>query len=134
MTFEEVASAIRLAKLPACDAVVGIGSGGVVPASLIAYKLQSPLNIMWINYRSADNRPQYPTPHILQDFELSADVERILLVDDVVVTGKTLAIARAQFPDIDVITFALKGKADIVLFPELSECVQWPWHINSDRS
>ena len=129
VTFEKVAHAIRSASLPMCDAVIGIGSGGVVPASLVAYHLDSPLHIIWFNYRANNNKPQYQTPRMRQDVALPANLNHILLVDDVAVTGKTLATARARFLGIDVTTLVLKGKADIVLFPTISTCVQWPWHL-----
>jgi hypoxanthine phosphoribosyltransferase len=52
---------------------------------------------------------------------------RILLVDDVSVSGQTLALARSLLKGYEVITFTLKGKADFVLFPEITACVNWPW-------
>lgn len=134
VTFAEVARAVRSTKLPACDAVVGIGSGGIVPAALIAFELDSPLYVVWLNYRAPDNQPQYSTPRILQEFDVPTNLERILLVDDVAVTGKTLHTARTKLRGVKITTVVLKGKADIVLFPELSTCARWPWHPNNNST
>jgi hypothetical protein len=35
--------------------------------------------------------------------------------------------AREQLKGYDVKTLAMKGKADYVLFPEIKDCVKWPW-------
>ncbi|OPZ74369.1 MAG: hypothetical protein BWY82_00732 [Verrucomicrobia bacterium ADurb.Bin474] len=57
-------------------------------------------------------------------------VQRILLVDDVSVTGSTMEKSRAALSRFTIQTIALKGqKADIILFPEWKGCVQWPWNV-----
>ncbi len=56
-------------------------------------------------------------------------VKRILLVDDVSVSGQTLQAARELLMDYEVTTFVLKSKADLVAFPEIGECVVWPWKL-----
>ena len=53
--------------------------------------------------------------------------KRILLVDDVSVSGKTMNAALEQLEGLNVRTLAMKGKADFVLFPEIKDCVKWPW-------
>jgi hypoxanthine phosphoribosyltransferase len=55
--------------------------------------------------------------------------QRVLLVDEVSVTGKTMEFAKTFLTEHEVITFALKGKADYVLFPEIASCVNWPWKL-----
>jgi hypoxanthine phosphoribosyltransferase len=52
-------------------------------------------------------------------------------VDEVSVTGKTMEFAKTFLTEHEVITFALKGKADYVLFPGIAACVNWPWKIES---
>ena len=54
---------------------------------------------------------------------------RILLVDDVSVSGQTLATVQARLRNFTVTTLVLKGKADLVVFPQLATCVRWPWKI-----
>ena len=126
--FAAVASAIRSARLPACDLVLGIGHGGTVPASLVAYRLGVTLCIDWYNYRDSDNKPVRKRPALLMCSRIPDNARRILLVDDVSVTGRTLRAASARLANLEVTTMVLKGKADIVLMPHLNTCVHWPWH------
>ena len=95
----EISRRLKELTLPAVDLVVGVGTGGVVPASLVAYQLERPLAIVAINYRAVDNTPQHPAPVLLADGVQPAPGTRILLVDDVSVTGQTLALARSLFPE-----------------------------------
>lgn len=128
LTFSDIAQAIRGAELPVCDLVVGIGRGGIVPACLVAYELQRPLHIAWYNYRDDENRPRHDAPHLMHQSVFPAYARRILLVDDVSVTGNTLKKAGAALRGREVTTLVLKGSADIVLFPHIQSCVDWPWN------
>jgi len=115
-------------ELPATDLVIGIGSGGIVPASLAAFHLNAELRIVTLNYRDEQNNPRHEEPVVLNippGMELEG--KRILLVDDVSVSGKTLQAARTLLAGHQVKTLTMKGNADYVLFPEIRECVQWPW-------
>ena len=47
--------------------VVGIASGGTVPASLLAHQLRKPLALVTINFRAPDNTPQRPAPELLSE-------------------------------------------------------------------
>lgn len=97
-------------------------------AALLAYKLQTPLYTLRLNYRAEDNRPQRPAPELLSPPDLpTLRGKRTLLVDDVCVTGKTLKVARLFLAGANITTFVLKGRADLVLFPEVERCVRWPW-------
>lgn len=182
LTFQEICDRIRQMTFPEVDLVVGIGSGGVVPASVIAFHLKKGLSVVTINYRDDNNTPRHDEPMILNLPEklllgspaagVSAipvkitgndishqsppasdgtllndrdkyargdegvaygrlpelhDRKRILLVDDVSVSGKTLQTAKELLSGHIVTTFTLKGKADLVLFPEIGDCVKWPW-------
>lgn len=130
--FETIRAALKSADLPSTDLVVGIGSGGIVLSAMAAYKLNTPLSILWLNYRGPNNQPVHSQPELSQSFSLPLGIKKILLVDDVVVSGKTMETAKAILRSTEITTLCLKGKADIVLFPELSTCVQWPWNpINS---
>ena len=125
----EIAERIREIKFPEVDLIVGIASGGTVPASLVAFHLNKPLEIVAINYRDEDNHPRYEVPQLLTRINKPITGKRILLVDDVSVTGKTLVVAKDLFDDFDVTTFVLKGQADISAFPDVTTCVAWPWRI-----
>jgi len=125
----EIAERIRNTRFPEVDLVVGIASGGVVPASLVAFYLDKPLQVVAINYRDEDNQPRYDAPQLLKKGTEPITGKHILLVDDVSVTGKTLITAKDLFDDCEVTTFVLKGQADISAFPEVATCVAWPWKI-----
>jgi len=127
LLFPEIAERIRKAEFPDVDLIVGIASGGVVPASLVAFHLNKPLEVVVINYRDEENQPRYDAPQLLAKNSEPITGKHILLVDDVSVSGKTMETARALFDDCEVTTFVLKGQADISVFPEVASCVDWPW-------
>lgn len=127
LSFPEIARAIRGLEAKAYDLVVGIGSGGAVPAALAAFHLRLPLHMIWYNYRDRNNQPRYPEPRLQRGTNLPDGIRHILLVDDVSVTGRTLNAARRHLDPAAVTTMVLKGTADIVLFPDISSCVAWPW-------
>ena len=129
LDFQLITSRLQSAEIPPVDCVVGIATGGTVPASLAAFHLGKPLVMLGINYRAPDNSPRYATPKVIHSAEIPSPVKHILLVDDVSVSGKTVAVAKAQLPDVQITTLVMKGSADIVLFPEVSSCVIWPWKI-----
>lgn len=128
LSFKEITQRLHQMVLPETDLVIGIGTGGIVPAALAASKLHAELRIMTLNYRDEKNNPRHEHPVVLQlpeDLDLRG--KRILLVDDVSVSGKTLHAALEQLKGLDVKTLTMKGKADFVLFPEVKDCVKWPW-------
>jgi len=128
ISFTEISNRLRALSLPDTDLVIGIGSGGIVAASLVAFHLGCELQIITLNYRDESNTPRYENPVILNIPPIpSLKDKRILLVDDVSVSGKTLQEALLHFQGLSVKTLVLKGKADYVLFPEIKDCVHWPW-------
>jgi hypoxanthine phosphoribosyltransferase len=129
LDFTTIARALKAFPLPDVDHIVGIATGGIVPASLIAYQLDRPMSLIEINYRAPDNSPRYPEPVLVSWQPLPAVGQRILLVDEVAVSGKTMGFAKTFLKDHEVITFVLKGTGDYVLFPEIDSCVNWPWKV-----
>ncbi len=128
LDFVTISQALKNVQLPPVDCVVGIAEGGIVPAALLAHQLALPLQLLWINYRAPDNSPRRSAPELLvENVPLLPDGARILLVDDVSVSGQTLSLARSLLKQYEVVTFTLKGQADFVLFPEIAACVNWPW-------
>jgi uncharacterized protein len=128
VSFQDISKRLRETALPETDLVIGIGSGGIVPASLAAFHLGAELRVITLNYRDEKNNPQHENPVILnlpEDMNLAG--KRILLVDDVSVSGKTLNSARELLKGYPVTTLTMKGMADFVLFPEIKDCVKWPW-------
>ena len=127
LSFREISERLKQTELPETDIVIGIGSGGIVPASIVAFHLNAELKLMVLNYRDDTNKPLYDEPVVLQEPDRNLEGKRILLVDDVSVTGSTMRKALDQLKGLNVKTLAMKGKADYVLFPEISDCVNWPW-------
>jgi hypoxanthine phosphoribosyltransferase len=127
LSFREISERLKQTELPETDLVIGIGSGGIVPAGIVAFHLNAELELMVLNYRDAQNNPLYEKPRILQKPDLHLEGKRILLVDDVSVSGKTMNTALELLKGYNVKTLTMKGKADYVLFPEIKDCVKWPW-------
>ena len=127
--FQAISKALENVKLTGYDLVVGIADGGVVAAALVAYKIGCDLRIVKFNYRNNDNIPQHPEPVLLSSFSLPANIKSILLVDDVAISGKTLNAAKKLFKNQRVTSLVFRGKADFVLFPEITTCVRWPWKL-----
>ncbi len=127
LDFQDLTHRLKALRLPAVDVVVGIASGGIVPASLLAFHLSVPLRLIHLNLRDAENRPRRAAPELLLPFEPPPPGSRVLLVDDVSVSGATMSAALAHLPGCEVTTLAFKGSADLVLVPEVASCVVWPW-------
>lgn len=127
LSFKEISHRLKQMELPEIDVVIGIGSGGIPPATFVAFHLNADLVVMTLNYRDEKNTPRYDEPKVLFQPEWDLKGKKILLVDDVSVSGKTMETARNQLKEYDVKTLAMKGKADFVLFPEIKDCVKWPW-------
>jgi uncharacterized protein len=127
LSFQEISERLKQLSLPETDVVIGIGSGGVAPAIMVAYHLNAELQVMVLNYRDEQNNPRFEQPKLLQKPGGDLEGKKILLVDDVSVSGKTMQAALEQLKGLHVKTMAMKGKADYVLFPEIKDCVKWPW-------
>lgn len=129
LAFEVIASRLAAWKFPAgIEGVVGIASGGVVPAALVAQRLGVGLKVIALNYRDETNEPRFAAPKLLSDVPDLGTWRRVLLVDDVYVSGKSWHAARASLPaTVQVLPFVLKGQVDFALIRDVEGCVQWPW-------
>jgi len=127
LSFKQISERLKQLDLPEVDLVIGTGSGGIPPATFVAFYLETDLQVMTLNYRDEKNNPLYEAPKVLHKPNWNLEGKRILLVDDVSVSGKTMNKALEQLKGLDVKTLAMKGKADFVLFPEIKDCVKWPW-------
>jgi uncharacterized protein len=126
--FNEISEKLKTFDFPPFDIVVGIARGGVVPAMLIAHQFGSEFKLLTFNYRDDSNTPRYEEPVFLSGTVEDLPIDKkILLVDDVSVTGKTLDAVKKHLPKHNIATFVLKGKADYVLITDINECVNWPW-------
>ena len=124
-----IAARMAAWKFPAgIDGVVGIASGGVVPAALVAQRLGVGLKVIAMNYRDEANEPRFAAPKLLSEVPDLGTWRRVLLVDDVYVSGKSWHAARAALlATVEVLPFVLKGKVDFALIQDVDGCVQWPW-------
>lgn len=129
LEFHTISARMRALQLPEVDVVVGIARGGIVPACMLAHQLGVPLALLHLNYRDDQNQPQRPQPQLLGPIPFDPTGKRVLLVDDVSVTGATLRVARGYLRGATLTTLTLKGRADLVLFPEIQACVDWPWRV-----
>lgn len=127
LSLKQITERLKNIDLPEFDVVIGIGSGGIPAATLVAYHLQAELIVMTLNYRDENNNPRFDEPKVFHVPDLNLEGKRILLVDDVSVSGKTMETARELLSDYNVKTLVMKGKADFVLFPDIKDCVKWPW-------
>ncbi|MFA5263095.1 MAG: phosphoribosyltransferase [Opitutaceae bacterium] len=129
LSFIDLCARLDRWEFPArLDGVVGIASGGVVPAALVARKLGLELRVIALNYRDEANEPRHEAPVLLAPPPDVTAWKRILLVDDVYVSGKSWHAARALLPAAaEVFPFVMKGKVDFALIRDIDGCVQWPW-------
>jgi hypoxanthine phosphoribosyltransferase len=104
------------------DLIVAIGSGGIIPAGFIQQKLKIPMKILWINYRDEKNIPKYEDAMLLENDALNVKDKKVLIVDDVCRSGKTLAKAKEALKGNTIRTFIVNGNADYSLFNS-SECI-----------
>ncbi len=129
LSFKEITARLKSMQLPETDLVIGIGTGGIAPATLVAFHMNCELRIITLNYRDEQNTPCHESPVIIGNLPGKDELQgkRVLLVDDVSVSGKTLSQALQILNVPNIQTLCMKGKADYVLFPEIKDCVKWPW-------
>lgn len=128
-TFEEIT--LRLAKweFPAgVDGVVAIASGGVVPAALVAQRLGIGLKTIRVTYRDSAHGTRFNEPQRASEVPGLGTWKRVLLVDDLYVSGRSWNAARAMLPKaIEVVPFVLSGDAPFALFRDKKVITDWPW-------
>ena len=78
LSFKDIRNRLVSAGLPKADVVVGIGTGGIVPASLVAFHLGCELKIMTLNFRDEKNAPQHNEPMVLKIPNLKQQLDGIL--------------------------------------------------------
>lgn len=112
------------------NVIVGVSRGGLIPAALIATKLDKPLFAAYIDRN--DNI----------DFDRKEEVKNknILVVDDIVRSGRTLSLLNDHFikTGIDAVNYltvySVKDLSiekyyhlDIVVIRELDKDIEFPW-------
>jgi adenine/guanine phosphoribosyltransferase-like PRPP-binding protein len=130
LSFREISKAMHHFSFPEIDFVIGIATGGIYPAIMAAHQLKVDFGFLHLHYRDQENKPLYEEPRFLSKSRINLNpFKRILLVDEVSVSGKTMDKALEMLKNHEVTTFVLKGKGDLVLFPDIRTCVIWPWKI-----
>lgn len=126
ISFKKIIEKIKKISFEKFDAVVAIGKGGIIPASLAADKLKVDMFVLWLNFRDEYNRPKYKSPRLTKKFNIKLKNKKILLVDDVNRTGKTLEKAKKILKGNKIKTFVINGDADYSIINS-KECVRFPW-------
>jgi uncharacterized protein len=108
------------------EAIVAIAQGGILPAALLQQEWGIPMGVVHINYRDHENKPRFPDARLLDQGPPPFAGRKVLLVDDVSRTGRTLARAREYLADSMVKTFLVNGDADFRLY-QTDECLRMPW-------
>jgi xanthine phosphoribosyltransferase len=115
-------------------AVVAITRGGMAPAMIIARELDIRM-VDTISVKSYNHQTQRE-PHIIKmpDQDLVGDGEGVLIIDDLVDTGKTLEVVRKVLPKAHVATVYAKpmGRDQVNSFiTEVSQdtWIFFPWDL-----
>jgi hypoxanthine phosphoribosyltransferase len=108
------------------EAIVAVANGGIMPAALLHEELGLPMGVVQINYRDPENKPRYPEARLLEAGPAPFPGKKVLIVDDVSRSGRTLARAREFLSASTVKTFLLNGEADFSLY-RTPECLRMPW-------
>jgi xanthine phosphoribosyltransferase len=108
------------------DMIVSIANGGIVPAAILNQRLQIEMHVLKINLKDEYQQPRYDSPRLLEPISFDYKDKVILLVDDRVKTGATLAFAIGLLGGAKMIkTFAVNGEADYALYNE--NCFSFFW-------
>ncbi|MEM6635255.1 MAG: xanthine phosphoribosyltransferase [Pseudomonadota bacterium] len=108
-------------------AVVAITRGGMAPAMIVARELDIRV-VDTISVKSYDHQTQ-ADPIIIKtpDLELVGDGSGVLIVDDLVDTGKTLEVVKASMPKAHVATIYAKPMGRGMVDTFITEVSQDTW-------
>lgn len=126
ITWNEFFSRLAEIELGEYDEIVAIGQGGIIPAGFVQYKTNLPMKILSLNYRDENHEPRFDEVKLTEEMDFSVKGKRVLLVDDVSRTGKTIIKAEQVLDSDDIDSFVVNGEADINMFNEQS-CILMPW-------
>ena len=126
LTLKQIISGVKKIKFDRFDLIVAVGRDGIMPASLLKHFLDIPVKVIWINYRDENKNPVRKEPKLMKKFAKVKN-KKILLVDTVSRTGKTLEKAKELLKGNKIKTFVIDGNADYSLF-SFKECIDWPWN------
>lgn len=108
-------------------AVVAITRGGMAPAMIVSRELDI-RTVDTISVKSYDNQTQAPAQVLkAPDAGLMGDGTGILIIDDLVDTGKTLALVREMYPRAHFATVYAKPKGRAMVDTYITEVSQDTW-------
>jgi uncharacterized protein len=112
--------------------IVGIARGGLIPARILTDLLETPqFDTIDVEFYLDINRTR-PEPELKQPLSTSVRHKKILLVDDIADTGKTLQLAKSHLQDKDpaeirIATLYLKPQS--IIQPDFYEKQTGNWII-----
>ncbi|MGR3823089.1 MAG: xanthine phosphoribosyltransferase [Salipiger marinus] len=108
-------------------AVIAITRGGMAPAMIVARELDIRM-VDTISVKSYDHQTQ-SEPRVIKfpDMDVMGDGEGVLIVDDLVDTGRTLEVVRAHLPKAHVATVYAKPKGRPMVDTYVTEVSQDTW-------
>jgi xanthine phosphoribosyltransferase len=108
-------------------AVVAITRGGMAPAMIIARELDIRL-VDTISVKSYDHQTQAdPVVLNMPDAQMMGDGDGVLIIDDLVDSGKTLEVVRALFPKAHFATVYAKPKGEPMVDTFITGVSQDTW-------
>ena len=108
-------------------AIVAITRGGMAPAMIIARELDVRV-VDTISVKSYDNQDQTEATVLkAPDPEICGDGEGILIIDDLVDSGKTLELVRSLYPKAHFATVYAKPKGRPMVHTFITEVSQDTW-------
>ena len=107
--------------------VVAITRGGMVPACIIARELNIRI-VDTVSIRSYDHQSQEEAVILKEpDAGLVGDGAGVLIIDDLVDSGRTLAVVRARYPAAHFATVYAKSKGKPLVDTHVTEVSQDTW-------
>ena len=108
-------------------AVVAITRGGMAPAMIVARELGIRM-VDTISIKSYDHQSQ-SQPHVIKtpDAELVGDGTGVLVIDDLVDTGKTLELVKGHIPAAHIATVYAKPLGRLMVDTFITEVSQDTW-------
>ena len=99
--FEEILQRFREIKINAndFDMIVAIANGGIIPAAILNQRLMLPVYLLKIHLKDENQKPLWDKPKLIEDINFDFKDKRVLLVDDRIKSGKTIAFARGLLAD-----------------------------------
>ena len=126
-SFEEVFQKFKAIEFEEnFDLIVAIANGGIIPAAILNQRLNIDLYLLKINLRDPFQKPKFDVPKLLEPIDFEFKNKSILLVEDRIKTGATVALALNLLKEAALVkTFAVNGEADYSLYNE--SCFRFPW-------